>query len=66
MQTVFDGLPTTYETFLASVNGRGIQPNFERLCDDCLEEGRIQSRSVTPPKKDHALAVKTKKGKNLP
>ena len=39
VQTVFDGLPTTWETFLASVNGRGDQPNFERLWHDCLNEG---------------------------
>ena len=44
VQTVFDGLPTTWETFLASVNGREVQPNFERLWHDCLEEGtRVDS-----------------------
>ena len=65
--TVFDGLPTTWETFLASVNGRGIQPNFERLWHDCLDEqSRIHSRSKPPPDKNQALVVKTKKGKNPP
>ena len=65
VQTVFDGLPTTWETFLASVNGRGDQPNFERLWHDCLdEESKVQSISVPPPKKNQALVIKTKKGKN--
>ena len=62
VQTMFDGLPTTWETFLASVNGREVQPNFERLWHDCLdEESRIQSRSGPPPDKNQALVVKTKK-----
>ena len=64
VQTLFDGLPTAQETFLATVNGREVQPNFERLWHNCLEEeGRIQSRAGSPPEKDHALATKTKKGK---
>ena len=65
VQTVFDGLPTTWETFLASVNEREVQPNFKRLWQDCLdEESRIQSRSGPPPNTNLALAVKTTKGKN--
>ena len=52
VQTMFDGLPTTWETFLASINGRGDQPNFERLWHDCLDqESRIQSRSGPHPKR---------------
>ena len=66
VRVVFDGLPTTWETFLASVNGREVQLNFERLWHDCLEEGRIQSRLGPPLEKAHALATKTKKGNNLP
>ena len=66
VQTIFDGLPASWETFLASVNGREVQPNFERLWHDCLEEGRIHSRSGPPPEKDHALATKAMKGKNIP
>ena len=65
VQTMFNGLPTTWETFLASLYGRGIQPNFERMRHDCLdEESRIQSRFVPPLEKNQALAIKTKKGKN--
>ena len=67
VQTLFDGLPATCERFPASLNGREIQPNFERLWHDCIEEeGRIQIRSEPPPEKVHALATKTKKRKNLP
>ena len=67
VQTMFDGIPTTWDTFLASVNGREFQPNIERSWHDCLDkEGRIHSRSGPPPEKDHALVFKTKKGKTLP
>ena len=31
LQTTIDGLPATWETFLAMVNGREEQPNFKRL-----------------------------------
>jgi hypothetical protein len=30
VQTAIDGLPESWETFLSSVNGREVQPNFER------------------------------------
>ena len=67
VQTVFDGLPASWETFLEAVNGREVQPSFDRLLHDCLEEeGRIQSRSGPPNEKDHALVAKTKKGKRFP
>ena len=32
LQTTIDGLTTSWETFLAAVNGREEQPNFEILC----------------------------------
>ena len=38
VQIVLDGLPNSWETFLASVSGRENQPNFDRLWHDCLEE----------------------------
>ena len=45
VQTAVDGLSSTWEAFLVAVNGREIQPNFERLWHDCLqEEGRIRIR----------------------
>jgi hypothetical protein len=61
------GLPDSWETFLSSVNGREVQPNFERLWHDCLEEeGRLKSRNETSTVKDHALLVKAKKWKRFP
>ena len=46
LQTGFYGLPSSWKTFLAAISGREVQPNFERLCHDCLEEeGRIQRRA---------------------
>jgi hypothetical protein len=36
VQTAVDGLPDLWEIFLASVNRREAQPNFERLWHDCL------------------------------
>ena len=64
IQTVFDGLPSSWETFLSSVTRRENQPDFQRLWHDCLqEEGRIQIKSG-PPKEDHAaLATKFSKRK---
>ena len=64
IQTVFDGLPSSWETFLSSATGRENQPDFQRLWHDCLqEEGRIQIKSG-PPKEDHAaLATKFSKRK---
>ena len=47
VQTVFYGLPSSWETFLAIVSGRETQPNFDRLWHDCLEEeGRIHNRTM--------------------
>ena len=62
VQTVADGLPNSCETFLASVNGRENQPNFERLWHDCLEEEGRTSGKVTK-EGNLALAAKTKKFK---
>ena len=46
VHTAFDGLPSTWETFLVAVSGRESQPNFDGIWHDCLEEkGRIQSKT---------------------
>ena len=67
VQTVVDGLPMSRETFLSSVNGREVQPNFERLWHDFLEEeGRIKSRNEPSTMKDHALYAWTQKWKMPP
>jgi hypothetical protein len=66
VQTAVDGLPKSWETFISSVNGREVQPNFERLWHDCLEEER-RLKSINEPStvKDHALSVKSKKWKKF-
>jgi hypothetical protein len=67
VQTTVDGLPKSWETFLSSINGREVQPNFERLWHDCLEEeGIIKSINESSTVKDHALSAKAKKWKRFP
>jgi hypothetical protein len=63
MQAIFDGLPSSSETFLSSVSGREIQPIFERLWHDCLqEESRTTTRSE-PTKQEHSTLASRFKGK---
>jgi hypothetical protein len=63
VQAIFDGLPSSWETFLSSVSGREIQPTFERLWDDCLqEESRTATRSE-PTKEEHLALASRFKGK---
>ena len=38
IQIVVDGLPYSWDTFLVDVNGQEVQPNFERSCQDFLQE----------------------------
>ena len=48
------------------MNGRDVQPNFERLWHDCLqEESRFLGRNGSMKGENVALATKTKKGKKL-
>ena len=64
VQTVFDGLPNSWETFLATVSGHENQPNFDRLRHDCLEEeGRVQSKATGTKEGNLALTTKTRKFK---
>ena len=59
---VVDGLPSSWETFMASVCGRENQPTFERLWHDCIQEEARNTDKVI--KQDNlALAVKTKRFK---
>ena len=56
VQTVFDGLPNSWETFLAAVSGRENQPNFDRLWHDCFkEEGRVQNKKLVLRKETFLL-----------
>jgi hypothetical protein len=67
VQTTIDGITKSWDTFLSSVNGREVQPNFEISWHDCLEEeGRIKRINEPSTVKDHALSAKTKKWKNFP
>jgi hypothetical protein len=67
VQTTVDSLPESWEKFLSPVNEREVQPNFERLWHDCLEEeGRLKSINEPSTMKDHALSVKAKKWKRFP
>ena len=64
VQTVVDGLPSCWETFMASVNGRANQPTFERIWHDCIEEeGKTSSKVTKEGNLAFALAAKTKKFK---
>jgi hypothetical protein len=63
VQAIFDGLPSSWETFLSSVSGREIQPTFERLWHDCLqEESRTATRSE-PTRGEHSALASRFKGK---
>jgi hypothetical protein len=63
VQAIFDGLLSSCEAFLSSVSGREIQPMFERLWHDCLqEESRIATRSE-PTKEEHSTLPSRFKGK---
>ena len=62
VQTMVDGLPSSWETFMASVSGRENQPTFERLWHDCIEEEGRTSGKVTK-EENLALTTKTKKFK---
>jgi hypothetical protein len=67
VQIAFDGLTESWGVFLASVNGREVQRNFDRLWHDCLEkEGRLESRNESSLLSDHGLSPKTKKWKKFP
>ena len=66
VQTVVDGLPSSCEIFLSAVNGHEVQPDFERLWHDCLQEKeRVQSKNGGSKKGNLALAAKTKKSKKF-
>jgi hypothetical protein len=63
VQAIFYGLPSSWETFLSSVSGREIQPTFERLWHDFLqEESRTATRSE-PTKEEHSTLASRFKGK---
>jgi hypothetical protein len=63
VQAIFYGLPSSWETFLSSVSGTEIQPMFDRLWHDFLqEESRTTTRSE-PMKEEHSALASRFKGK---
>jgi hypothetical protein len=57
VESIFNDLPYSWETFLSSVSGREIQPMFERLWHDCLqEESHTTTRSETTKEEHSNLA----------
>jgi hypothetical protein len=63
VQAIFDGLSSSWETFLSSVSGRDIQPTFERLWHDCLQEESRTSTRSEPTKEEHSALASRFKGK---
>jgi hypothetical protein len=63
VQAIFDGLPSSWETFLSSVSGREIQPTFQRLWHDCLQEESYTATRSEPTKEEHSALASRFKGK---
>jgi Lhr-like helicase len=66
VQAIFDGLPSSWEIFLASVSGREIHPTFERLWHDCLQEESHTATRSEPTKEEYStLASRFKENKKV-
>jgi hypothetical protein len=63
VHAIFYGLPSSWDTFLSSVSGRKIQPTFERLCHDCLQEESRTATKSEPTKEEHLALASIFKGK---
>jgi hypothetical protein len=63
VHAIFDGLPSSWETFLTSVSGREIQPTFERLRHDFLQEESHTATRSEPTKEEHSALASRFKGK---
>jgi hypothetical protein len=63
VHAIFDGLPSSWETFLSSVSGREIHPTFERLWHDCLQDERHTATRSEPSKEEHSTLASRFKGK---
>ena len=65
LQTAIDGLPSSWDTFLAMVNGREEHPKIKILWNDCnQEEGCIQRKGVCTKEESLSLSARMKKGRN--
>lgn len=64
VQTIFDGLTSTWEQYLVVVNGRGVKPSIEKLQHDCLyEESIIKTKVGHVHEENISLVASMKKGK---
>jgi hypothetical protein len=63
VQAIFYGLPSSWETFLSNVSGREIQPMFEILWHDCLQEESCTTTRIEPMKEEHSYLASWFKGK---
>ena len=63
VQAIFDGLPSSWETFLSSVSGIEIHPTFERLWHDCLRKESCTTTRSEPTKEEHSTLASRFKGK---
>jgi hypothetical protein len=63
VQAIFDGLPSSWDTFLYSVSGREIQPTLERLWHDFLQEENHTATRSEPTKEEHSALASRFKGK---
>jgi hypothetical protein len=63
VHAIFDGLLSSWETFLSSVSGREIQPMFERLWHDCFKEESHTTTRSEPMKEEHSTLASRFKGK---
>jgi hypothetical protein len=57
VQAIFYCLPSSWETFLSIVSGREIQPTFESLWHDCLQE---ESAIAGKPPTNYTRVLKCK------
>jgi hypothetical protein len=63
VQAIFYSLPSSWDTFLSSVSGREIQPTFERLWHDFLQEESHTATRREPMKEEHSSLASRFKGK---
>jgi hypothetical protein len=63
VQAIFYGLLSSWETFLSSVSQRDIQPTFERLWHDFLQEESPTTTSSEPTKEENSSLASIFKGK---
>jgi hypothetical protein len=63
VQAIFGGLPSSWETLLSSVSRIEIQPTFERLWHDFLQEESHIATRIEPTKEEHSTLASRFKGK---